>query len=83
MVKILCFKWQPTPVLLPGKFHALKSLVGYSPWGCKESDTTEQLHFHFLQGGRIQPLVREVSHAMWQKKKKKKNHIKEIGGYKF
>ena len=40
-------KWQPTPVLLPGKFHGLRSLVGYSPWGRKESDTTEQLHFHF------------------------------------
>ena len=37
--------WQPTPVFLPGKFHGLRSLVGYSPWGCKESDTTEQLHF--------------------------------------
>ena len=36
----------PTPVLLPGKFHGLRSLVGYSPWGHKESDTTEQLHFH-------------------------------------
>ena len=34
-------KWQPTPVLLPGKFHRLRSLVGYSPWGRKESDTTE------------------------------------------
>ena len=40
-------KWQPTPVLLPGKFHGLRSLVGYSPWGRKESDTTERLHFHF------------------------------------
>ena len=38
-------KWQPTPV--PGKFHGWRSLVGYSPWGRKESDTTEQLHFHF------------------------------------
>ena len=38
-------KWQPTPVLLPGKFHGWRSLVGYSPWGCKESDTTERLHF--------------------------------------
>ena len=38
-------KWQPTPVLLPGKFHGLRSLVGYSPWGRKESDTTERLHF--------------------------------------
>ena len=32
---------------MPGKFHGLRSPVGYSPWGCKESDTTEQLHFHF------------------------------------
>ena len=39
-------KWQPTPVLLPGKSHGQRSLVGYSPWGRKESDTTEQLHFH-------------------------------------
>ena len=38
-------KWQPTPVLLPGKSHGPRSLVGYSPWGRKESDTTEQLHF--------------------------------------
>ena len=40
-------KWQPTPVLLPGEFHGLRSLVGYSPWSRKESDETEQLHFHF------------------------------------
>ena len=36
-------QWQPTPVLLPGKFHGQRSLVGYSPQGHKESDTTEQL----------------------------------------
>ena len=41
-------KWQSTPVLLPGKSHGQRSLVGYSPWGRKESDTTERLHFHFL-----------------------------------
>ena len=41
-------KWQPTPVFLPGKFRGQRSLVGYSPWGCKESDTTEQLHFFRL-----------------------------------
>ena len=43
-------KWQPTPVLLPGKVHGLRSLVGYSPWDRKESDTTERLHFTSLQG---------------------------------
>ena len=36
-------KWQPTPVFLPGKSHGQRSLVGYCPWGRKESDTTEQL----------------------------------------
>ena len=40
-------QWQPTPVLLPGKCHGRRSLVGCSPWGREESDTTEQLHFHF------------------------------------
>ena len=39
--------WHPTPVLLPGKSHGRRSLVGCSPWGCWESDTTERLHFHF------------------------------------
>ena len=34
-------QWHPTPVLLPGKSHGQRSLVGYSPWGHKESDTTE------------------------------------------
>ena len=38
-------QWQPTPVLLPGESHGQRSLVGYSPWGHKESDTTERLHF--------------------------------------
>ena len=34
-------EWQFISVSLPGEFHGQKSLVGYSPWGCKESDTTE------------------------------------------
>ena len=41
-------KWQPTPVLLPGKFHEWGSLEGYSPWGHKESDKTERLSFFLL-----------------------------------
>ena len=40
-------EWHPTPVLLPGKSHGWRILVGYSPWGHTESDTTERLHFHF------------------------------------
>ena len=36
-------KWQPTLVFLPGEFHGQRSLAGYSPWGCKESDMTKQL----------------------------------------
>ena len=40
-------QWQPTPVLLPGKSHGQRSLVGCSPWGREELDRTEQLHFHF------------------------------------
>ena len=40
-------QWHPAPVLLPGKSHGRRSLVGCSPWGRKELDTTEQLHFHF------------------------------------
>ena len=36
-------KWKPTLVLLPGKFHGQRSLVGYSPWGHKEADMTERL----------------------------------------
>ena len=40
-------QWHPTPVLLHGKSHGQRSLVGCSPWGRDESDTTERLHFHF------------------------------------
>ena len=40
-------QWHPTPVLLPGKSHGRRSLVGYSPWDIEELDTTERLHFHF------------------------------------
>jgi len=40
-------QWHPTPVLLTGKSHGQRSLVGCSPWGCWGSDRTEWLHFHF------------------------------------
>ena len=52
--------WQPTPVLLPGKSHGRRSLVGCSPWGRYELDMTEQLHFHFSHArigeGNVNPL---------------------------
>ena len=40
-------QWHPTPILLPGKPHGRRSLVGCSPWDRSQSDTTERLHFHF------------------------------------
>ena len=40
-------QWHPTPVLLPGKSHGRRSLVACSPWGRRESDTTERHDFHF------------------------------------
>ena len=40
-------RWHPTPVLLPGKSHGRRILVGCCPWGCEESDTIERLHFDF------------------------------------
>ena len=50
MYRYLSFRrrqWHPTLVLLPGKSHGRRSLVGCSPWGCWELDTTQWLHFHF------------------------------------
>ena len=47
VTSILNSQWHPTPVLLPGKSHGWRSLVGCSPWGRGGSNTTEQLPFHF------------------------------------
>ena len=46
-------QWHPTPVLLSGKSHGRRSLVGCGPWGRQKSDTTEQLHFSlpYIGGG--------------------------------
>ena len=53
-------RWHPTPVFLPGKSHGRRGLVGCSPWGHEESDTTARLHFHFsllcIGGGNGNPL---------------------------
>ena len=53
-------KWQPTPIFLPGKSHGWRSLVGSSPWGCKESDTTEQLHFHSLLRRKVMTKLNSI-----------------------
>ena len=44
--------WHPTPVFLPGKSHGQRSLAGYSPWSCKQSDTTEA-HTHTNFGSEV------------------------------
>ena len=41
-------EWQPTLLFLPGEFHGLRSLAGYTPWGCKELDMTDLLTFFSL-----------------------------------
>ena len=55
------WQWHPTSVLLPGKSHGRRSLVGCSPWGRYELDTTEWLHFHFslscIEEGNGNPLL--------------------------
>ena len=50
-------KWQPTSVFLPGESHGWRSLTGYSPRGCKESDMTEQFYFLLFIGGWAQTSV--------------------------
>ena len=56
----------PTPVFLPGEFHGQRSLAGYSPWGLKESDMTEQLKHtltkvYFLELKWNEPLIQETT----------------------
>ena len=68
--------WQPLPVFLPGESHGQRSLVGYSPWGHKNSDKMEQLtlfHFHYstrhcsrqLRCHHIQSNYCYCSYFMW------------------
>ena len=59
-------KWQPTPVFLPGEFQGQRSLVGYSSWDCKESDTTDwiSLSLHF-QTSLMKTYPRILSKIKW------------------
>ena len=66
--------WQTTPVLLPGESHGQRSLVGYSPWGWKESDTTEatqQARTHVLSTYYV--LVTLLSAGLQQERKQAPN----------
>ena len=56
-------KWQPTPAFLPRKSRGWRSLVGYSPRGYKESDTTERLHFTIITS-TIFPSKNEIINEM-------------------
>ena len=60
-------KWQSTPVFLPGESHGRRSLVGYSPRGRKELDTTERLHLHLLFCNREQGSCQSIISQKCQK----------------
>ena len=80
--------WQPTPVFLPGKSHGQRSLVGYSPWGRKELDTTEQLRtcmWDFSSLTRDQthsPCIRRQSFNFWTPRGVPRNSF-ELGDLNF
>ena len=70
-IYILHTQWHPTLVLLPGKSHARRSLVGCSPWGCKELDTTERLlslftFLHWRRKWQPTPLFLPGESQGWQ-----------------
>src|SRR5574337_715717 len=64
-------RWHPTPVLLPGKSHGWRSLVGCSPWGREELDMTERLHLD-RKSTRLNSSHHSISYAVFCLKKKKK-----------
>ena len=61
-------KWQLTPVFLPGKSHGQRSQAGYSPWGHKESDTTEKIntytHIHIYTHTIVSGSYENKSYAL-------------------
>ena len=59
-------KWQPTPVFWPGESHGWRNLVGYSPWGCKDSDTTEWLHVLFLSVLQSPQMHVRIVPTLWE-----------------
>ena len=61
-------QWHPTPALLPGKSHGQRSLVGYSPWGRKESDTTEWFSLSFFPLGLPLTAVWKIRLSWWPRR---------------
>ena len=58
-------QWQPTPIFLPGASHGWRSLVGYNPWGHKELDTTERLHFYYRTSTLISLFLNQDFSSLW------------------
>ena len=61
-------KWQPTPVFLPRESNGQRSLVNYSPWGCKELDMTEELSTHMAQensSNKFSSEEKKIMHWWW------------------
>ena len=67
-------KWQPMPVFLLGKFHGQKSLVGYSPWGCKELDTAELTCMYRITKPQIILLLSRMSKLAYTSGQETKVH---------
>ena len=74
-------KWQPTPVFLPGESHGERSLVGYSPWGRKEVDTTEwlTLTFSFIIRTDAEKEFNKMLFLCFFHSKAKQNNHQQIG----
>ena len=74
---LLRMKWQPTPVFLPGESHGQKSLVDYSPWGRKESDTAEVTWHACMLSDRIcaSTLLADGETKAWRWKGLAQSHV--------
>ena len=72
-------KWQLTPVFLPGKSHGKRNMAGYSPWGCKESDTTEQLSISSFPKWHelMMPLSYGSQRVQWFRNRNHEGHKEE------
>ena len=71
-------KWKPTPVLLPGESHGQRSLAGYSPWGCKVSETTEATQHVIIEEAQFGSVLPHDPTAQIQSKSRSiLSHIKQ------